>query len=205
MTRVASATLLLVWWFLSGCSSLTVPTPLGERVSGENAPSLNGVWQMQGGEDGVLHAHHIAEHHLRVAGLEWDEDAVAYKTVQRDILVGAAADGWLFFNLPQAQWGDDEIDTPSGPIDGPYVPMLVELINDDGTPVLKLYDPNYEAWAVAVEQDQLAGSAERHDNNVIEVVVSADAEALEAFLGARELDTLFDLDEGGELRRIVVE
>ena len=191
---------------LAGCSSLTVPGPVGTPVGlGELEDTFDGFWSGVDEDDaGVMALSGVGDGWLRMAVMEWDDETKRFVAKQMDIWVGQRDGGLMYLHLPGEQWEGDGDAIPKA--DASYEQagtgyLLLLQRSDDDPQKLTVYPPDYDAWATAVEDGTLEGQANR-DENVIDVTVTTEPDAVAALLAEHPAEEYFDIDEPVQLRRI---
>lgn len=170
---------------LLGCESVNSRHILGERISDDLSEQLNGAWKINGD---VAHIHQVAPGELRIAGLEWDDAAAKFETIELSVIISRLGEQG-FFNLVRP----DDPEDPGDDAEGTWYQYLTYELGEDS---LTIRGTATEPFAKAVGEGKLAGRAdiqrdaqgkvqERH------VWLEADKQAIEAFIRDGKVEELF--------------
>jgi len=179
---------------LVGCESVNSRHILGERISDDLSEDLDGPWNVNGD---VVVFHQVAPGEFRVGGLEWDDEAQKFKTIELQIFLTRLGDH-SFFNLVRF----DDPETQDDDVEGTWHQFILYELDEAA---LSIRSASSEAFAKAVEQGKLAGRVDikrEADGKVKErhVWIEGDKADLDAFVKDGDIDALFG--ETQNLKRI---
>jgi len=174
---------------LVGCDSVGTRYPLSADPQPIDVEQFEGAWMM---ENDVIHIHYDSQGVARMAGVEWDDQADAFKLNQAEIIVAEGA-GHNYISLGIAE---DEA-AEAGKFDE-Y--MLVQYYFTD-EPDMVIWMPVSGAFAEAVESGKLKGEITKGEMST-SVLLTDSGETIIKFLDDPENDDLFQYREPLILRKI---
>lgn len=166
---------------LTGCSSVSVPAPVGEKPHVLHAPDWAGTWLSDDGKAVSVVLSDASKGELRMFGLEINEGAAALMTYSIHVRESA---GWLFASLR------DEGGQPNAR----YLWARLSRVDD----VILIWAPEPKAFAALVREGKLKGRVQ--DSGDVELEPMP-AEALQA-LAAGAFGVPFEWDTPVVLRRV---
>jgi hypothetical protein len=146
--------------FSSGCSTVTVKQPLGEKLSAAELKALEGTWVDQEGRAAEVHA--LSNGELAWAGVSWDENEQQFKMETARILITRSG-SLMFAALPMDS--DDR-----------YVLALCKL---QGKDTASFYCPAVDVFEKCVADHELEGSVKQREHDKIVNIDAAPDKVLE--------------------------
>jgi hypothetical protein len=155
----------------SGCSTVTVKQPLGERLSAEELKSLEGV--LAGPDGRPIEAHALPNGQLAFASVSWDNDEQRFKMETGQILL-TRADSLIFVAIPNDS-GDR------------YTLALCKLQDKD---TVSFYTPAVDAFEKCVADHELEGTVKQRKHDKI-VDIDAPPDKVLAFITRTGVEKCF--------------
>jgi len=182
MKRLMESTLVAVFLFAAGCSSVSSMHPVGV-ADAELGERLTGTWEANGES---VHIHHIADGVIRIAGVQWKDNAFKLSeftaTVTRNKLVG-------YVNL----WHEGKEDEPTT-----YSFMRILSVDDEH---LVVVGPEVGAFKQAVNDGDLKGTVTERENST-SVVLKGEKGELDDYILPSRAGQQFSLSSPMVLRRL---
>ncbi len=177
--------LLLIPLALTSCDSVTSTQRVGEPSTNEELnASLDGAWLAAPEE--VLFVKHVKDGELRIAGVEWKDDHfelkefTGYVTIEQDV---------PYVNVVSLESDKDKPEY-----------SFLRLAQTHGEDIV-VYRPNAATFAKAVEEKKLPGTVKKEQYST-SVKLSADKDAMDAFIDPEKVGQQFEIDTPIVLRRV---
>ncbi|MCP4709531.1 MAG: hypothetical protein GY869_12965 [Planctomycetes bacterium] len=174
---------------LVGCETVGTKYPLSAEPQPIDAEQFEGAWMV---DDSVIHIHFDSKGVARMAGVEWDEQADAFKLNEAEIIV-AEGDRHNYMSLGIVE---DESKGPGG--ESQY--MLLQYYFTEA-PDMVIWTPVSGAFAEAVESGKLKGEITKGEMSS-SVLLTDSGSVIVEFLDDPENGDLFEYREPMILRKI---
>ncbi len=172
------AILLVSAIFLTGCTAVYSPVPVGESPAAISASDWNGTWLHQ---DGCVTIH-VVDEEKGMLEIGWIEEEDGKLKLEAFSVVMMKLGDWLLGNVKT----DDD----------PALYLWVRVVNDENQVII--WTPNVTGFKELIEKGVLPGRIEE-DGNVI--LGELTAEHLE-LISTQNKDLLLELEKPGFLRRL---